>query len=464
MELTQVMAENGFRKVGIPAIIIVLAVLMSLLVTMNEKWILVVPILAIGLLVILRPFWGLLLFAVLIPLESSFLSLGGGAASVTRFLGVFVFGVWIIHLLSRRQRMLIPSSLRIGILFILWGSISVLWAFSQNATLARIQTAVQLLMLTILVVNLTNDLKKLKALLGALFIGSIIVTFLGVIGIGVETGGYLLTLENQGAKEYGSYVGIVFLIGSILFVFEKKYYRWLGLAAIAFAAVPLIQVNQRGIFLAIALAWIVISVLTRQNAKAILFIAMMFLVMNLLPPFLEQQGMISSYNAERLTIQNIVETGGTGRSDIWGVGFRMFSNNPITGTGWGNYSIVHNRYASPAEVIYSYFSTSGKDAHSDLFGVAGELGIIGVILFLIMYGSILIRDVSALRYLPSASKLYLIIVIALMVYIFSTGLTSTFLWRKLYWLILGMGILAPKILIINKPKKVLQEISTAPQN
>lgn len=458
------MHELTFRKIGLPITALLLAALGGWLVAISPNWLIVFPIIIAAILILQRPFWGLLLFVMLIPLESAFLSLGGGAASVTRLLGIFVFGAWLLGELYNHRTIKIPGEIKLAIVFALYGIASILWAYSQSATASRILTAVQLVILALLIVNMVKDQEKLKKILTALFIGCLIVTFLGVIGIGVEKEGYLLTLQNQGAKEYGSYVGIIFLIGSILFIFGENPYRWLGLAAMAFATIPLIQVNERGIFLAIGLAWVAISVLTRQKAKVILFIAMILLVMSMLPSFLEQQGMISSYNAERLTIQNIFETGGTGRSEIWGAGLKMFTNNPIIGTGWGNFSIVYDRYASPAEIFDSNFSTSGKDAHSDLFGVAGELGIIGVILFLTLYGTILIRDVTALGRLSSTSRVYLILVIALMVYIFSAGLTSTFLWRKVYWLILGMGILVPNVLIINEHKNVLQGIHSSPPN
>jgi O-antigen ligase len=444
------MVNSVPSKIILIILAFITAILVGWIIVVDEQVIIFILLLITIGVIFWRPFWGLLLFVMLIPLESAFLSLGGGAASVTRLLGFFVFGVWLSGVFINQRKIMLPYELRLAVVFAVYGSVSFIWAFNKGATTSRILTAVQLVMLVLLIVNMVKDHKKLKGLLIALFLGCLIATLLGVLGIGVEQEGYLLTLQNQGAKEFGGYVGIVFLIGSILFILGMKGYRWLGLAALAFATVPLLQVNQRGILLAIGVSWIVIAVLVRQKVKSLFFIALMLLAIGLLPPVLVQQGLISSYNAERLTIQNIVDTGGTGRSEIWGAGFRMFASNPIIGTGWGNFSKAFNQYASPEEIYYSNLSTSGKDAHSDLFGVAGELGIIGVTLFLTLLGTVFVRDVSTFRSLPPASKIYLLIVIALLVYIFSAGLTSTFLWRKVYWVILGMGMIAPGSLVSLK--------------
>jgi O-antigen ligase len=453
------MIELNLRKTLFPISMLALAILSGWMISVSEKWILLFPAIGIAIIVLRKPFWGLLLFTMLIPLESSFLSISGGASTVTRFLGIIIFGVWITPVISRRLKISIPSGLKMAIIFFFWGSISILWAFSQGAAVARIQTALQLVMLALLVVNMIHEQKQLIALLIALFIGCFIVTFLGMVGIGVESAGYLLTLQNQGAKEYGCYIGIFFLLGSILFVFEKGRYRWLGLAAIVLSTVPLIRVNERGIFLAIILTWVVIALITRKKTRAFIFIALMAVTMFFLPALLQQKGIITSHLAERLTIQNILETGGTGRTEIWGAGFRMFTSNFLIGTGWGNFPIVFNKYATPNEIIDSNYSLNGKDAHADLMGVAGELGIIGIVLFLVFYFRILLQIFAVYKNDSNVSnKILLVFVIALLIYIFSAGLSTTFLWRKIYWLILGMGILAPKLMTINEHQNERQGI------
>lgn len=452
------MNESGLRRVVFPIVMILLGLLSGLFVNALDFWVVALPALALAVVVFTRPFWGLVLFAFLIPLESSFLSLGGGAASLTRFLGIFIFGVWALWAAANRRRIRFPFAIKPAVVFILWGCVSILWAFSKDATLTRIFTAAQLVMLMLLVVNMVTDRKKLGLVLVGFLLGCAVVTLLGLAGFGVAAGSRLLTLENQGAKEYGSYVGIVFLAGSILFLFEKKRLRWWGLAAVIFAMLPLFRVSERGIFLAIGVAWLGIALFTRQKARVFIFIVLMTLGIYFLPGLLEKQGLITSHHAARLDPQDVLESGGAGRTKIWGTGFRMFKDNVLTGVGWGNFPFVFNRYSTPNEISASNLSANGKDAHGDLVGLAGELGILGVVIFLFFYGRILSQDiVSFQKYGGAENKILAILVIALLIYVFAVGLTSTFLWRKMYWLILGMAIVLPYLLRKNERRVVARD-------
>lgn len=385
------------------------------------------------------PFYGLLLFVLLIPIESAFLSIGGGAATITRFVGIIVFGLWILDIAYHRRKIIFPVNLTIGLILVIWGGISILWATSQKTTIDRVMTAAQLIMLAILIINLINTPKKLNQLLVALFIGCAIALTLGMLGIGLKEDSYLLTLQDQSAKEYGSYVGIVFLIGSILLIFKKGKLRFVGLASVLITLIPLIRVNQRGIFLGLGVAWLVIAIITKQKFRTFFFIILVTVVISYLPGYLLQQGLINEYLAERLTIQSIIETGGTGRTEIWETGLRMFKDNWLLGVGWGNFTVEYKKY--------SIVPGPGKDPHGDLIGLACELGVIGFLIFISMYIRIFINDLKIIgQKNQNKYKIQTLIVISLMIFIFTVGFTSTLLYRKIYWIILGTGLAWPVIL------------------
>lgn len=442
------MTELSIRRIGLVLIMSILTFMGGWMASNLGGWTYIIPIIVALILVIINPFWGLLLFVMLIPLESAFLALEGGTATITRILGFIIIGAWVFQSIFTRNKVKVPTNLKVAIVFLSWGFLSVLWAVNQDVTLEKVQTAAQLLTLALLTVNMVDNKNQLKAILIALFIGCLLATILGLMGIGVKTGSDLLTLQNQGAKEYGSYVGIVFLIGSIIFVFEKSKLKFWGLLCIFLSIVALFQVNERGILLAVGIAWVALALITRKKAKTIIFIILFFLMLDNLPFFLAQKGFISDYNAERLTLQDILESGGTGRLEIWGVGGRIFSDNFLVGTGWGNFHVVYNKYADPYEIFTASLSADGKDPHGDLMGVAGELGIIGLILFLVICIGIISQNIKFFyKYKDKESDILVIIVFELLIYIFSMGLTSTFLFRKVYWLILGMGMLLPTLLL-----------------
>lgn len=403
----------------------------------NLTWLLPFAAVGLGLIILVHPTWGLLLFATLLPLESSFLLLSSAGATITRLLGIFVFGAWFLRTSFSQLKIKIPQELKLGIAFVAWGSLSFFWAYSKNATAARMLTAVQLLMLMMLVVNMIDSKKRLNVLLTALLVGCVIVTVMGLAGVGVASYGQLLTLDDQGAKEYGSYVGLVFLLGSLFFVFDKGRNRFLGFLLSMLTLVPLIRINQRGIFLAIGIAWVVIAIVTKQKFKFFLLIILFTLLLSYLVDILLALGFINEYLANRLTIQNVVETEGTGRAEIWTVGFKIFTQNILSGVGWANFPVVYERYIP----IGMSFRLVNRDPHGDLMGVAGELGLVGLLIFIGFYLKIVLKNVRLIWKDKFIKKdVLFILVFGLSIYVFGVGITSTFLWRKVYWLVLGMAI------------------------
>ncbi len=304
------METINFRALGILVLGLALALLSGWLVVFAPIWAAVIPAMVFAVIIFMYPFLGLLLFTMLIPLELAFLSLGGNTATVTRYLGILVFGAWVVQEMFKRRRIKVTQDFVILIAFFLWGSLSVLWAFNQSVAFARFQTTLQLVLLTFLVINQVNDRKRLKQILIALFIGCLLVTLLGLLGVGTKSGGYLLTLQDVGAKEYGSYVGIMFLVGTILAVFEKGVNRVFGLVSALISLVVLVMVGERGVFLAIGMALVVIAIIFHQKLKLLIAIAVLSVLLIYLPAILEKQNLTNSVNVNRLTIQNIIETGG----------------------------------------------------------------------------------------------------------------------------------------------------------
>jgi hypothetical protein len=99
------------------------------------------------------PFVGLLILIAMIPLESAFLSLSGGTITVTRLVGLFIFCGWAIGLCVKRQKVKLASPTKWIVAFSVWAGLSFFWAVYPEEVLVRIQTLIQLIALTVLVVN-----------------------------------------------------------------------------------------------------------------------------------------------------------------------------------------------------------------------------------------------------------------------------------------------------------------------
>ena len=76
--------------------------------------------------------------------------------------------------------------------------------------------------------------------------------------------------------------------------------------------------------------------------------------------------------------------GGTGRADIWKVGWRMVEDEPLRGIGAGNFpnTSVHYLLEPGALVRDDFIVDKPKVAHNTYLEVLAELGVVGLALFL----------------------------------------------------------------------------------
>jgi O-antigen ligase len=78
--------------------------------------------------------------------------------------------------------------------------------------------------------------------------------------------------------------------------------------------------------------------------------------------------------------------GGTGRTDIWTVGWRMVQANPVLGVGAGNFQVASVHYLIEPGVLLrdDLILDNPKVAHNIYLQELAELGIVGGSLFLMI--------------------------------------------------------------------------------
>ncbi len=91
--------------------------------------------------------------------------------------------------------------------------------------------------------------------------------------------------------------------------------------------------------------------------------------------------------------------GGTGRVDIWTVGWRMVEHNTIHGVGSGNFSTSSIHYLLEPGVIMrdDFIVSTPKVAHNTYLQILAELGVVGFALFLTILGFSLVCASKAHR-------------------------------------------------------------------
>jgi O-antigen ligase len=80
---------------------------------------------------------------------------------------------------------------------------------------------------------------------------------------------------------------------------------------------------------------------------------------------------------------------GSGRTDLWEVGWRMVEAQPVRGTGGGNFQSTSSEFLLQPGAIERpefFISSAPKVAHNSYLEIWAELGIVGLVLFLAILG------------------------------------------------------------------------------
>jgi hypothetical protein len=87
--------------------------------------------------------------------------------------------------------------------------------------------------------------------------------------------------------------------------------------------------------------------------------------------------------------QRLTSLGSSGRLPWWGEAVRGFAHHPVTGTGAGTFRFTNELYRTNTYVV--------KHSHSQWLNVLSELGIVGLVLFVIAIGGLVVAAFGRLR-------------------------------------------------------------------
>ena len=95
----------------------------------------------------------------------------------------------------------------------------------------------------------------------------------------------------------------------------------------------------------------------------------------------------------------IANDGGSGRTDIWKIGWRMVEAKPVTGIGVGNFqnSSIHYQIRPGAATVRTDLADNPSVAHNSYLEMWAELGLVGLVLFLGILVSALAAAIKATR-------------------------------------------------------------------
>lgn len=402
---------------------------------------------AFGLLILADLSIGVAIFTLLTYFEL-IPGLSGPALSLTKVAGLVLALSWLARVATGTRERNVdflrdhPGVGTLLLLFLAWAALSLIWAeSSRGAAEAFYRFALNAILFLIVYTAITTPRQATRVIAAFVIGATAAVAF--AYATGVEPGTYgeaaRLSGESQDSNELAStLVAALVLAGGLALTTKDS--PLLRLAAVGCAGIALagifLTVSRAGmIALGVALlASIVFAGRWRGRVAALaatLGAATVLYFAFLAPPEAR----------ERI----VVAEGGTGRVDIWKVGWRMVEAEPLHGVGAGNFQVVSIHYLLEPGALKrdDFIVETPKVAHNVYLGLLAELGVVGLALFLGLVISLIACSLSAAQLFRDNENLQMeVMARAQLVAVF--GLLAALFFssdefKKQLWLLLSLG-------------------------
>ena len=388
---------------------------------------------------------GVYLFAVVSFLDV--LPFGGATLTFAKVVGVLLAVSWLAVLVTRDNTVNDflsdkpgPSSILVGL--VIWALLSLLWAEDAGAGLASAYRYALNVALFLIVYTAIRTRHNAIWLVGAFLIGAVISALYGIAGPTPVADQY--DLDRLGGAGVDSNELAALLVAALVLAaafaagWRKSPLVRLGaLVVIVCCVAGIFLALSRGGLVALGVALIAAVVLGgRWRAAAAGFMVLLAL------------GAVTYFSAiappeqrERVTQLE----GGSGRTDIWTVGWRMVEAEPIHGVGAGNFPVTSIHFLlEPGAILRDEFIVDEpKVAHNMYLEALAELGIVGLLLFLSILGFSVMSALKAARRFMEAddTRMELLaraVAVALLALLAADFFVSDQFSKQL-WLLLALG-------------------------
>ncbi len=404
--------------------------------------------------------YALLAFLNIVP------DVGGSFLSFDKVAGALLAFSWMASVVGRRQarRAFItahPQFFSVLMLFLAWVLLSLTWA---PLTGAGVEPAVRYILnafLFLIVFTAVRTRKHVIWLVTAFVVASTLSAMLGLVtppvpGDESRLGG---TLGEPNELAAVLVAGMVLAVALAFVVQAKPLVRYSLLGAAAICLLCNFLTLSRGGLIALAVAMVAaVFVGGRWRAAAT---ALAVLAVGSVVVFFgfvatpDQRGRVTEVG------------GGSGRSDIWTVGWRMVQAHPLNGVGVGQFqtSAVHYLIAPGTIRRSDLIIDTPKVAHNIYLQVLAETGVVGLVPFLIILGFSLLCALRAAREFERRKDMGMELmsraVFVALVGILAADFFVSSQFSKQLWLLLGLGPALLAIACRGSDEETAAELRTA---
>jgi O-antigen ligase len=307
-----------------------------------------------------------------------------GALSAPKLLGLTLMLSWLALVTAgereHRERIFShPAFLFVLLLFVGWSLISATWAENPAAAIEGFTRYLPNAMLFLIVFAAVRTREQLLWVVGAFVVGAFLSGLYGLMAPPPPEGdvGRLSGAGGDPNETAAAMVaGLALATALGIAVRGKPLVRLACAAAGVICMLALFLTSSRGGLIALAVA-LIAAVFLGGRRRGTMLVAALGAVLVTVFYF----ATIAPADVRERVIH---PEGGTGRVDIWTVGWRMVENNAIAGVGSGNFTTASIHYLLEPGVLLrdDFIVDTPKVAHNTYLQVLAELGIVGFALFM----------------------------------------------------------------------------------
>lgn len=352
-----------------------------------------------------------------------------GLGTVSKAIGFLVAGFWIFTVAITGQVRKPKLFHIVVLLFALWNGLSLLWTVDYGLTASRVVTYLQLFILVYIFWDVYTTKEALRAALQTYIFGAYI-TIISILQ-NFETAS-LESNERLSASGFNANAAAIILalgIGVAWYLVSDQdhsqkivWLKWLNFAYIPLALLCILLAVSRSALMGAfpSLVFIFVSLKSFKPSTRIFVFVLLVGIAFALGPFMGTSVDRFVGSEVGLSAQDL-----NGRDDIWRKGMEIFFKYPLLGAGSGAF-----RAAS---------FEKGTAAHSFVIGILGELGVVGLMLFLTIIG-------LAFYHARQQPKLLSGLWIAVLTGWILAAITQNFEHRKQTWLFFGLPTIGAGLL------------------
>jgi putative inorganic carbon (HCO3(-)) transporter len=329
---------------------------------------------------------GLCLFAVLSFMDTVIPYDTGGALSFPKLMGILLVLSWLAMLSTRRVEARGVFShawfIYVLVLFLGWAAISITWAEQSAPAIDAVLRYAPNAMLFLIVFSAVRTRQQAIWVVAAFVLGALASAVYGLfVPTDPAAADRLSGAEGNANETAAALVAGAALAGALAAALKgQTMLRLAAAVGVPLCGYAIFLTLSRGGLVALAAALVASVFVAGRWRPAVLAIAVAAAVSAVV---------YFAAFAPASARQRVTELeGGTGRVDIWKVGWRMVEANPLHGIGAGNFqnTSVHFLLQPGAIVRDDFIVDTPKAAHNTYLEVLAELGIVGLVLFLVIVG------------------------------------------------------------------------------